>query len=148
MRSMPVVVLAAVGTMANRFVEGEVAALDGQGSVLEVERTDEATVRARLLGTEGLGLLLQEGAEGALGQTGRGGRGDLLHRLEVDLRADARLSEGTTSDNFSPLGRHVTDFLELLTCTTAARGSRDKAISDFWIPCKCRAEGRLHSVPA
>src|SRR5205823_5688647 len=80
-----------------------------------------AAVGARRLGAEGLGLLLQEGAEGALGQTGRRGRGDLLQRLEVDVGAGAGLPEGATGDDFSPLGRQLTDFLDLLGRESALR---------------------------
>ena len=93
---------AAVGTVAHRLVERELAALDGQGSVLVVDRARSAAVGAGLLGAKGLGLLLQKGTQGALGQTGRGGCGDLLQRLEVDVRAGTRLAEGTTGDDFSP----------------------------------------------
>ncbi len=105
---------AAVGTVADGLAQRELAALDGQRSVLVVDQAVPATVGAGRLGTEGLGLLLQEGAEGALGQAGRRRGGHLLQRLEVDVRARAGLAEGATGDAFSPLGRQVTDFLDLL----------------------------------
>jgi len=100
--------------VADGLAQRELAALDGQRSVLVVDQAVPATVGAGRLGTEGLGLLLQEGAEGALGQAGRRRGGHLLQRLEVDVRARAGLAEGATGDAFSPLGRQVTDFLDLL----------------------------------
>jgi hypothetical protein len=58
--------------------------------------------------------LFQEGGEGPLGQAGGSGSGDLLHRLEIDVQAWAELAEGATGNDFAPLGREFTDFLELL----------------------------------
>jgi hypothetical protein len=100
--------------MAKRLVEGELAAVDGHGTVLGADRTECATIRAGLLWGEGLGLLLQEGGEGALGQATSSGRGDFLHGLEVDRAVGARLAEDATSDDFSPPSGQVLDLLEFL----------------------------------
>jgi hypothetical protein len=66
------------------------------------------------LGTEGLGVLFQEGGEGALGQAGGGGVGELLQGLEVGVQAGAGVAEGAAGDDFAPAGGEVTDFLEEL----------------------------------
>jgi hypothetical protein len=95
-------------------VEGELAALDGQGPVFVIDPAGPAAVRAGLRGAEGLGLLFQEGAEGALGQATSGGRGDLLHGHQVDRAVWARLAEGTAGDDFPPLGRQGVDLLQSL----------------------------------
>jgi len=105
---------AAVGTVANRFVEGDPAALNGQGSVLVADATKGTARRTRLLRAEGLGLLLQESAEGARRQAGRRGRRDLLQRLEIDLLARSGRAEDAPGDDFAPASGQVMDFLEFL----------------------------------
>src|SRR5262249_32805932 len=112
---------AAVGTVTHGLVQREVAALHSQGSVLVVQQARSAAVGARRLGAEGLGLLLQEGGERTLGQASGRGRCDLLQRPKVDLGAGAGLAEGATGNDFSPLGRQVTDFLDLLRRESALR---------------------------
>src|SRR5207248_3253678 len=93
-----------------------------------------AAVGARRLGAEGLGLLLQEGAEGALGQTGHRGGGDLLQRLEDDDAAGACRREGATGDDFSPLGRQLTDFLDLVSRDSAPRQRQDDPAGRHLLP--------------
>jgi hypothetical protein len=95
-------------------VEGDLAAVDGQGSVLVIDGAASAAVGARLLGFQRLGLLFQEGVEGPLGQADCGGRGDLLHRLEVELGVRARRLDRATGDDFSPLSRQVMNLLQFL----------------------------------
>jgi hypothetical protein len=90
------------------------AAWDIQGPVLAFHRTKLFAGGAGVLGAERLGLLFQEGGEGPFGQAGSRGRGDLLHGLEIDIQARAGLAEGTTGNDFPPLGSEFTDFLELL----------------------------------
>jgi hypothetical protein len=98
--------------VADRFVKGDLgAALDGEVSVLVIDRAEATTVGTGMLRTEGLGLLIQENAEGALGQAGGGSSGDLLHGGEVE---GAGLGEGTSCDDFSPFGGEFTDLLQLL----------------------------------
>jgi hypothetical protein len=127
--------------VANRLVKRELAALNSQRSVLVAQEAGSTAVGARRLGAESLGLLLQEGGEGALGQAGRRRRGDLLQRLEVDLRAGARLAEGATGDDFSPLDGQVTDLLDLLRREFALRHEQSCLVlrriypSVFLLPC-------------
>jgi hypothetical protein len=98
--------------VTDRFVQGDLsAALDGEGSVLVIDRTEGTTIGTGMLPTKGLGLLLQEKAEGALGQAGGSSSGDLLHGREV---GGARLGEGTSGDDFSPFGGQFTDLLQFL----------------------------------
>jgi hypothetical protein len=132
-------------------MEGELAALDGQGSVLVADGAKGAAVGAGLLGSQGLGLLLQEGGEGALGQATRGGSSDLLQGLKVARGAGARLAEDATGDDFSPAGGQVMDLLELLSrggtlrhgqsCLVLARTSGDAFLLSFYgavlCPAKC-----------
>ena len=93
---------AAVGTVANRLVESELAALDGQGSVLVADGTKVAAVGAGLFGSQRLRLLLHKRGKGAFGQAASGSGGDLLHRLEIDRLVGARLTEDAAGDDFSP----------------------------------------------
>jgi hypothetical protein len=111
------------GTVANRLVEGELAAFDDKRAVLAANGTESAAVRAGVLGTESLGLLLQESADGALDQTTSGSSGDLLHGHKVDRGVRARLAEGAVGDAFSPLGGQVMNLLELLRRELALRHS-------------------------
>jgi hypothetical protein len=66
--------------------------------------------------SEGLGLLLQEGGERALGQTASGLQSDRFQGGEIDSQAWSFGAESPPGDNFAPLGRQVTDFLEVLGC--------------------------------
>jgi hypothetical protein len=66
-------------------------------------------------------LSLQEGLQGALVEAGGGGLGDLLHGVEVDVEARAVVAEGAAGDDFAPLGRQITEFLELLGGKLASR---------------------------
>jgi hypothetical protein len=100
--------------VADGFVVSELAALDVQRPVLPLHRTKLLAVGAGLFGAECLGLLFQEGSEGSLRQSSGSGSGDLLHGLEIDVQARARLAEGATGNDFAPLGSEFTDFLELL----------------------------------
>jgi hypothetical protein len=125
---------AAVGTVANRLVEGDVAALDGQGSVLVANRAESAAVGAGLLDPQGLGLLLKASAQGALGQPGRGGSSDLLHRHQVDVGTWASLAEGTAGDDFSPPGGQVFDLLELLSRGGALRHNQSSLVLTSFYP--------------
>jgi len=98
--------------VADRFVKGDLgAALDGEVSVLVIDRTEGATIGTGMLGTEGLGLLMQENAESALGQASSGSGGDLLHGGEVE---GSGLGEGASSDDFPPFGGEFADLLQFL----------------------------------
>jgi hypothetical protein len=100
--------------VADGFVVSELAALDVQRPVLPFHRTKLPAVGAGLFGAERLGLLFQEGSEGPLRQSSGSGSGDFLHGLEIDVQARAGLAEGATGNDFAPLGREFTDFMELL----------------------------------
>lgn len=67
-----------------------------------------------MLGSEGAGLLRQESAQNSFGQAGRGGSGDLFHGLEIDAGIRTGLAERTAGNDFSPPGRLLTDFPDLL----------------------------------
>lgn len=73
-----------------------------------------------MLRAQGVGLALQEGLQGALVEAGGGGLGDLLHGVEVDVESGAVVTEGAAGDDFAPLGRQITEFLELLRGKLAA----------------------------
>jgi hypothetical protein len=64
--------------------------------------------------TQGGGLTLQEGLQGAFGQTGGRGLSDLFHGVEVDVEPRTVVAEGPTSDDFSPLGSELAEFVEFL----------------------------------
>jgi hypothetical protein len=74
-----------------------------------------------LLHAQSVGLALQEGLQGALVESGGGGLGDLLHSVEIDVEAGAAVAEGAAGDDFAPLGRQITEFLELLGGKLASR---------------------------
>jgi hypothetical protein len=65
-----------------------------------------------LLGAEQQGLLFQQGGESPFGQTRRRCGSDLLHGVEIDIGAGTSYTEGMPGNNFAPLGRQFTDFLE------------------------------------
>jgi hypothetical protein len=87
----------------------EAAALDGQGSILGTDGAEQATVGAGLLGPQATGLLLQEDRKGTLGQAGGGRGGDRLHGRQIDPEVRSHLSEGPTSDDFSPASGQFVD---------------------------------------
>jgi hypothetical protein len=65
-------------------------------------------IRTGLLVGEGLGLLLQQGAEGALQQPLGGGLGSLLEGEQIDVERGAGVAEGPAGKDFAPLGGEVT----------------------------------------
>jgi hypothetical protein len=95
-------------------VQRDLAALHRQGPILVIDPARSAAVGARLLGSQGLRLLLQEGAQRTLGQASSGGRGELLKGLEVDGLIGTRLAKSTPGDDLSPLGGQALDVLEFL----------------------------------
>jgi hypothetical protein len=100
--------------MAHGLVESDVPTFDSERSVLGTHQAESAAIGTGLLGSEGLGLLVQERAEGALGQARGGGGGNLLHRLEVEWTVGARFSAEASGDDFSPAGGEIMDVLEQL----------------------------------
>ena len=101
--------------MAQGLAVGECPAVADQGTWLVGHRAQLAAAGARVVGGEGLGLLLQEGGEGALGQAAGGG-GDLFEGEQIDIEARAVITEGAACDNLAPLCRQVADRLEFLGC--------------------------------
>jgi hypothetical protein len=87
-------------------------ALDGEGTVLMANNAKVAAFGAALLSSEGVGLLFQEGSQGALYQAMSSGSSELLHGLEVDVHAWARLAKDAACDDFSPASGQVTDLLK------------------------------------
>jgi hypothetical protein len=65
--------------------------------------------------------LPQGGGQGPLGQTKRGGAGDLLHHVEVHVKAGALLAEGAAGDDFAPALGEVADLLQHLGGELVAR---------------------------
>jgi hypothetical protein len=63
---------------------------------------------------QGLSLLGQQGGEGALEQALRSGLGDLLQGEQVGVQGRTGVAEGAAGNKFAPLGRRVTDILEVL----------------------------------
>ena len=100
--------------MADRLALRQLAAAEGEGSLLTANGTRPATVGAGLFRLQGVRLLAQQGRKDALGQAGRGGGGDVFHRLEVNVLARAGVAESPAGDDFAPLSGAVPDFLELL----------------------------------
>jgi hypothetical protein len=74
-----------------------------------------------LLLPQGVGLLFEEGLQGALVEPGGGGLSDLLHGVEIDVESGAVVAEGAAGDDFAPLGRQITEFLELWGSELASR---------------------------
>src|SRR5271154_2103113 len=74
----------ALGTVAHRFVEREdVSGVDGQWSILVINRTSGAALGTRLSGGDGVVALLDQCAERAFGRTLGQHRRDTLHVREV-----------------------------------------------------------------
>jgi hypothetical protein len=121
------------------------AAFDGQRSVLVTDRTKPSAVRTRVVGCDGLNLLVQQGIEGALGQAGGGGSGDLLHGLEVDGGVGAGVGEDAAGDDFAPAGGEVTDLLEFFSREFALRHGQSCLVlaviegDAFLLPLYCTA---------
>jgi hypothetical protein len=101
----------------------EAPAADSEGARLAAGRTEAATVGAGQAGAEGVGLLFEEGLQGALVEPGGGGLSDLLQGVEIDVESGPVVAEGAASDDFAPLGRQITEFLELLGSKLASRHS-------------------------
>jgi hypothetical protein len=66
-------------------------------------------------------LLVEQDGEGAFADASGGGAGDVLHSLEIDIRARSGVAEGASGDDFAPLGGAVTDGLEVLGGELATR---------------------------
>jgi hypothetical protein len=113
-----------------------------QGPGLARYGAELATVRAGLLVTEGVGLLLQEDGEGALGQALCRLLGHLLQGAEVDRQRRAFRAESAAGHDFTPGGRQVTDVPEVfglesgtrhgLSCLVLGRSNADAVFFPFY----------------
>jgi hypothetical protein len=136
---------------------GQLAAVKRQGAVLAADDAGPPAVGAGLFRPQGIGLLADQDREGTFGQAGGGGAGDVLHGLEIDLRAGPGVTEGTAGDDFAPLGSEVADFLEVLggklvtrhglSCLVLARRNGDAFLFPLYRPVLCRTKLFLASSP-
>jgi hypothetical protein len=91
---------------------GELNAAEGERSLLSIHSTESSASGTGLLGAKQVGLLFQQSGESPFGQASRSGGSDLLHDVEIDIGARPSHTEGVPGNNFAPLGRQFTDFLE------------------------------------
>jgi hypothetical protein len=68
-----------------------------------------------------LGLGFEEGSPGALVEPGGGGPGARLPGVGGEVESGAVAAEGAAGVDLAPLGREVTEFLELLSGELASR---------------------------
>jgi hypothetical protein len=85
-----------------------------QGAWLEGDRAGLLTVGARLLGGQGLSLLLKQGIQGALGQAARRGAGKQFELREAHRKSRASIAESAPRNDFTPLRGDFTGLPELL----------------------------------
>jgi len=90
--------------VSDRFVLFEFDSLGLEVSRFSTHGAHVSTVWTRLLLAEGVGLLFEERLECPFRDALCGGLGDLFHECEVDIETGAVFAEGTTRDDFSPLG--------------------------------------------
>jgi hypothetical protein len=57
-------------------------------------------------------LPFEEIGEGSFGESGGGGIGDLFHGVEIGVASWSVVAEGSSANNFAPIGGEVADFLE------------------------------------
>jgi hypothetical protein len=142
--------------VAQRFALGELPAVESQWPFLLANGAGAAAVGAGLLGAEGIGLLSEQDGEGALGESGGGGAGNVLHGLENDVGAGARVAEGAAGNAFAPLGGEITDFLEFLgrelaprhglSCLILARMKGYAFLLPLYVPALCWTKLFMASV--
>lgn len=103
--------------MGLRFVVEEgVADTRDDRPLLVCQRTEHATLRARLFVTEVLGLPLRGDFEGAGQQGLHGGHGDLFHLRESDIEAGPILAPVLSDDDFSPAAGEFLNAAKILGC--------------------------------
>ena len=102
--------------MANGLLVSDRGVATVQGAWLEGDRAGLLTVGARLLGGQGLSLLLEQGIQGALGQTARRGTGEFFEGSEAHRKSRAGIAEGAPRNDLTPRGGNFTDLPELFRC--------------------------------
>lgn len=88
--------------------------MDRQRSVLETDTAEAAAVRAGLLAPQAMGLLLEEDRQRALVQAVGGGSCDLFQGGQIDAEVGSVLTEGASSNDFSPAGGQRVDLVEFV----------------------------------
>lgn len=87
---------------------------------MAMDGTRPAAVGTGLLVAQAGRLLFEQRLQRAFGEAGGGGLGDLFQGVEIDVESGAALTEGATGDDFTPLRRELTEFVQLLRCETSA----------------------------
>jgi hypothetical protein len=100
--------------MARRLVVREFGPPRLKGPDLAMDGAEPPAVGTGLLRTQGGGLLFEQGLQGAFGEAGGRGLRDLLHGVEIDIKAGAVRAKGATRDNSAPRACKLLDFVELL----------------------------------
>ena len=98
--------------MSDRLVLGNGAAGPLPGARLVRNGAARTTVGAMRDGSEALGLSFEQIGEGSFGESGGGGIGDLFHGVEIDVESGSVVAEGSSANNFAPIGDELADFLE------------------------------------
>ncbi len=77
---------------------------------MTADDTGPSAVGTGLLVAQGRSLAFEQRLQGAFGETGRRRLGDLLHRVEIDLKSGSVVAEGAARHDFAPLRRELTEF--------------------------------------
>lgn len=106
--------------MSDGFVLGDATAGPLPGACLAGKGTAVSAFGTGSGVSEALGLTFEEVGEGSFGESSGGDIGELFHGVEIGVESWSIVAEGSSSDNFSPVGGEFADFLEKfrgkLTC--------------------------------
>ena len=98
--------------MSDRLVLGDGASGPLPGARLVRNGAAGTPVRTRGDGSEALGLPFEEIGEGSFGASGGGGIGDLFPGVEIGAESWSVVAEGSSANNFAPIGGEFADLLE------------------------------------
>ena len=98
--------------MSDGFVLGDGAAGPLPGAWLVRKGAAGTTVGTMRDGSEALGLPFEQVGEGSFGESGGGDIGDLFHGVEIDVESGSVVAEGSSANNFAPIGHEFADLLE------------------------------------
>ncbi len=98
--------------MSDGFVLGDGAAGPLPGAWLVRKGTTGAAVGTKSGASQTLGLPFEQVGEGSFGESGGGGLGDWFHGVEIDVESGSVVAEGSSANNFAPMGGKVADLLE------------------------------------